>query len=77
MGLMLWMIIQPVFGSRRAWFTLIAMAAFTILGFEFSERLLPYAGATSVAVVQAIIIGSIIHSLVHRGHVHGHGRHAD
>ena len=70
MGLMLWMIIEPVFGSRRAWLTLIAMGAATILGFEFSERLLPYAGATAVAVVQAIIIGSIIHSLVHRGHVH-------
>ena len=72
MGLMLWLIIQPVFGNRAAWLTLFAMAGATILGFEFSARLLPLAGATVVAGVQALIIGTIIHSLVHRGHVHRH-----
>lgn len=72
MGLMLWMIIQPVFGSRAAWMTLFGMAAATILGFEFSERLLPLAGDTFITAVQAVIIGTIIHSLVHREHVHRH-----
>jgi hypothetical protein len=73
MGLMLWLIIQPVFGNRAAWLTLFALAAATILGFEFSERLLPYAGDTFIAAVQGVIIGTIIHSLVHREHVHrGH-----
>jgi len=73
MGLMLWMIIEPVFGPSRAWLTLFAMAAATILGFEFSERLLPLAGDTFITAVQAVIIGTIVHSLVHRGHVHkGH-----
>ena len=72
MGLMLWLIIQPVFGNRAAWLTLFAMAGATILGFEFSGRLLPLAGDTVVAGVQALIIGTIIHSLVHRGHVHRH-----
>jgi hypothetical protein len=69
MGLMLWLIMQPVFGSRVAWLTLFAMAAATIVGFEFSERLLPYAGDTLIAAVQGVIVGTIIHSLVHRGHV--------
>lgn len=74
MGLMLWLIMQPVFGNRIAWATLFAMAAATIVGFEFSERLLPYAGDTTIAVVQGVIVGTIIHSLVHRGHVQGgHG----
>jgi len=76
MGLMLWLIMQPVFGTRIAWATLFAMAAATIVGFEFSEWLLPYAGDTMISAVQGVIVGTIIHSLVHREHVHsdhGHG----
>jgi hypothetical protein len=73
-GLMLWLIVQPAFGSRTAWLTLVGMAAATVLGFEFSERLLPLAGEQAVLILQAVIIGTIIHSLVHRGHtgVHNH-----
>jgi len=80
-GLMLWLIIQPVFGARVAWLTLFAMAAATIVGFEFSERLLPWAGERFIVAVQAVIIGTILHSLVFRGHVHGaqrdRGAHGD
>ena len=72
MGLMLWLIVEPVFGKQKAWLTLFAMAAATILGFEFSERLLPLAGDTFISALQGVIIGTIIHSLVHRGHVHRH-----
>lgn len=71
-GMMLWMIIQPVYGNRAAWLTLFGMAAATVLGFEFSEKLLPLAGDSFIAAMQAVIIGTIIHSLVHRGHVHRH-----
>lgn len=71
-GMMLWMIIQPVYGNRAAWMTLFGMAAATVLGFEFSERLLPLAGDTFIIAMQAVIIGTIVHSLVHRGHVHRH-----
>ena len=76
-GMMLWMIIQPVYGQRAAWATLLAMAATTVLGFEFSERLLPLTGDRFIAGMQAVIIGTIIHSLVHRGHVHQHVNDAD
>jgi hypothetical protein len=71
-GLMLWLIMEPAFGRRAAWLTLFAIAAVTIIGFEFSERFLPYAGDDLIAGVQAVIIGTIIHSLIHRGHVHRH-----
>lgn len=71
-GLMLWLIVQPVFGDRVAWLTLAGMAAATVLGFEFSERLLPLAGEQAIAIIQAVIIGTIIHSLVHRGHAQAH-----
>ena len=70
MGLMLWLIMQPAFGKRVAWATLFAIAAATIIGFEFSERLLPYADDTLIAAIQGVIVGTIIHSLVHREHVH-------
>jgi hypothetical protein len=73
-GLMLWLIVQPVFGPRIAWLTLFAMAATTIVGFEFSERFMPLADDRVIAAVQGVIVGTIIHGLVHRGHVH---RHAD
>jgi len=69
-GMMIWMIMQPAFGERAAWLMLTCMAAATIVGFEFSSRLLPLAGASAVSALQAVIIGTIIHSLVHRGHVH-------
>ena len=71
-GLMLWMIIQPVYGNRAAWITLAGMCAATVLGFEVSEILLPLAGDAFIVGMQAVIIGTIIHSLVHRGHVHRH-----
>jgi hypothetical protein len=71
-GLMLWLIVQPVFGARVAWLTLFAMAAATIVGFEFSERFIPLADDRVIAAVQGVIVGTIIHGLVHRGHVHRH-----
>jgi hypothetical protein len=71
-GLMLWLIMEPAFGKQIAWLTLILVAAVTIIGFEFSERFLPLAGDRLIASIQGIIIGTIIHSLLHRGHVHRH-----
>ncbi|MDZ4728428.1 MAG: hypothetical protein SH820_00555 [Xanthomonadales bacterium] len=71
-GLMLWLVVQPAFGDRIAWLTLVGMAAATVLGFEFSEWLLPLAGEQAILILQAVIIGTIIHSLVHRGHAAGH-----
>ena len=71
-GLMIWLIMEPAFGKRAAWLTLFAIAAVTIIGFEFSEKFLPFAGDGLIAALQGVIIGTIIHSLVHRGHVHPH-----
>jgi hypothetical protein len=69
MGLMLWLIVQPVFGNAKAWLLLLVMAGATVLGYEFSERLLPLAGDRFIASMQGLIIGTIVHSLVFRGHV--------
>jgi hypothetical protein len=69
-GMMIWLIMEPAFGQRAAWLMLISMGAATIAGFEFSSHLLPLAGAFAISALQAVIIGTIIHSLVHRSHVH-------
>jgi len=74
-GLMLWLMVQPAFGGRAAWGMLVAMAVATVAGFEFSERLLPLAGAQVIRWLQALIIGTIIHSLIHRGHIQHNAPH--
>ena len=69
-GMILWMVMREAFGQRVAWTTLAGMAAATIVGYEFSEILLPLAGDTGIAAFQAVIVGTIVHSLIHREHVH-------
>lgn len=68
MGLVLWLIVQPAFGRRVAWSVLAGMAAATVLGYFSSESLLELEGGEAMYIIQALIIGTIIHSLVHRGH---------
>jgi hypothetical protein len=48
------------------------MAVATILGFRYSAGLLPLAGDSAISILKAVISGTIIHTLVHRGHVHAH-----
>jgi len=74
MGLVLWLIVQPVFGRRTAIGVLALIAVATVLGYYWSDRLLALEGRGAVLAVQALIIGTIVHSLVHRGHVHRHSR---
>jgi hypothetical protein len=69
-GMILWMVMRPAFGRSAAWLTLGGVAAATIVGFEFSQAILPLAGDRSIAGFQAVIVGTIMHSLIHRGHVH-------
>jgi hypothetical protein len=71
-GLVLWLIVQPAFGRNAAIAVLLMIAGATVTGFMMSEVMLPLAGQDSVLVIQALIIGTIIHSLVHREHVARH-----
>lgn len=74
MGLVIWMMVQPGYGKTMASAVLAGVAVATVAGYGLSERVLPMAGQDSLMIVQALIIGAILHSLVHRGHVHhGHG----
>lgn len=72
-GLVIWLIVQPGYGTRMAVGVLVLMSAATVLGYFLSEHFLALQGRQAVLVVQALVIGTILHSLVHRGHA---GRHA-
>lgn len=73
MGLVLWFMVQPVFGRRWALAVLSLVSIATIAGYWLSAPLLALDDAGIVHIVEPLIIGTIIHSLVHRGHAHGPG----
>ncbi len=73
MGLVLWFMVQPVFGRRWAFAVLAMMSLATVAGHLLSEPLLGIEEFDVLHGVQALIIGTIIHSLVHRGHAHPPG----
>ena len=46
------------------------MACATLVGYGLSEPLRAEDHQHDVHVLQALVIGTIIHSLIHRGHAH-------
>lgn len=71
-GMMLWMMVLPVFGKRVAFAVLGFVALATVGGFLLSEMVLGLEGEFAMSVIQALIIGMIVHSLIHRSHGMGH-----
>jgi hypothetical protein len=69
-GLMLWILVQPAMGRHVAVLVLLMMAIATVAGYHLSVSFLPLTGEQSILIVQALIIGTILHSLIHRGHIH-------
>jgi hypothetical protein len=76
-GLVLWFMVQPVFGRRAALGVLVGVSAATVLGYFLSEPMLAVEGSAGIHLLQALIVGTIIHSLVHRGHGHRRATHPD
>lgn len=70
MGLVLWLMVQPVFGRRAAIAVLMLVAGATVVGYYGAGALEIVDQSELFHVVQALIIGMIIHSLVHRDHTH-------
>lgn len=72
-GIMLWMMVKPAYGKRAASAVLVFVALVTVCGYLLSDIFLGLEGSNYMAVIQALIIGMIVHSLIHRGHaVHHH-----
>jgi len=67
-GLMLWMMVTPVFGKYVAFGVLGFVGLATLGGYLLEDMVLHLQGDDTMSVVQALIIGMIIHSLVHRNH---------
>ena len=72
MGLMLWMMVQPVFGRKWAFTILGFVSLATVAGYFLSESILGLEDAYAMSVIQALIVGMLGHSLVHRSHGEEH-----
>ena len=71
-GMMIWMMVQPLFGKKTAFGLLGFVSLATVGGFLLSENLTGLEGGYAMSVIQALIIGMIVHSLVHRSHGASH-----
>lgn len=71
-GMMIWMMVQPLFGRWIAFAVLGFASIATLGGYLLSERVLGLEGGFAIPVIQALIIGMIVHSLVHRSHGASH-----
>jgi len=71
-GMMLWMMVQPVFGKHAAFAVLGFVSLATIAGYLLPEQVLGLEGDYTFSIIQALIIGTIVHSLIHRSHSSGH-----
>lgn len=71
-GMMLWMMVQPVFGKRAAYAVLGFVSLATLCGYLLSELVLGVEEDYILSAIQALIIGMIVHSLIHRSHGMNH-----
>ena len=71
-GLMLWMMVQPVFGKRKAFLVLGFVGLATLGGYLLSETILGLEDDDAMSIIQALITGMIVHSLIHRSHAESH-----
>jgi hypothetical protein len=71
-GMMIWMMVQPLFGRQLAFGVLGFASLATVAGYLLSEKLVGLEGDYAMSVIQALIIGMIVHSLVHRSHGASH-----
>jgi hypothetical protein len=71
-GMMLWMMVRPAFGKRVAYAVLGFVSLLTVAGYLLPEALLGMEAGAVMPIIQALIIGMIVHSLVHSNHGAGH-----
>lgn len=71
-GLVIWLILQPAFGYVLTLVVLALISLATVAGYYLSEALAPVLGGQAFLIIQSVIIGTIIHGLIHRTHNHPH-----
>ena len=71
-GMVLWFILEPAFG-RRITFSILGLVALgTIIGYLLVIQSGQFAAGAVTYYLQAVIIGTVIHGLIHRNHLAGH-----
>lgn len=71
-GLTVWWLLAPVFGSRVPALALAAMCASTVAGFLAGTDVSEALDAEKLAWLQALIAGTILHVVLGRPHLHAH-----
>lgn len=73
-GMALWFILDPAFGRRITFGVLGFVALGTVLGYSIVLQTGPVSAGVMTYYLQAVILGTVIHGLVHRNHLSGQGR---
>lgn len=63
-GLGIWWLVRPLYGLRAAAGMLLGIALFSTLGFLFGDALLAAAPQGAIALVQALLAGSLLHVIL-------------
>lgn len=75
-GLGIWWLARPLYGLRAAVTLLAAIAIFTVVGFYSSETLVANAPQAWLALIQAVVAGSLLHVILkHPPHAPPHSEH--
>lgn len=70
-GLAVWLVIASVSTQRMAYGVLAILGLTTALGYFLAQELMPLTEMDFLAQLQAVIVGMVLHGLVHRpGHSH-------
>ena len=71
-GMVIWLILQPVSGNRLAFVMILIVAVAALPGYLLAPHLLGMLEGQGSALFQALVVGTIIHGLIHRSQRHQH-----
>ena len=63
-GLGIWWLVRPLYGLRTAALLLGGIAVFSVAGFAFGEAILETAPQAAIALIQALLAGSLLHVIL-------------
>ena len=70
-GMVLWFILEPAFGRRITFSILGFVALGTVIGYQLVVQSGEFAAGVLTYYLQAVILGTVIHGLIHRNHLAG------
>ena len=71
-GMVIWLILQPVSGNRLAFVMISIVAVAALPGYLLAPHLLGMLEGQGSSLFQALVVGTIIHGLIHRSQQHQH-----